>query len=247
MSNGSSANPTAPRVSSRVAEYFDQEIRAAVDDGGRLVEAGCDIDHAKDLDNAFYSIEVTYFGLQRGQDRQRGDSCGILRLFQRQVGTDLSANDVRVRDRPVTAYVDHVVNGDAGEVIASWREDGRKVNSKLEKSFADHRESVQGTLLAGTRFNFWQSRWRHRVPGSQDSDVVVVEVDVDVVVVAGTVLVVVGADCCGVGRVAMSAPFPVESSVSDPVLAPGVLELAPDRLATQRRPPRSAKADSRLK
>ena len=76
----------------------------------------------------------------------------------------------------------------------------------------------------------------------------VVEVDVDVMVDEGIVLVVVVVpDCCGVGRVVISAPLPVESSVSDPVLAPGVLELAPDRLATQRRLPRSAKADSRLK
>jgi len=38
----------------------------------------------------------------------------------------------------------------------------------------------------------------------------------------------------GDGYVAISAPLPVDISVSDPVCAPGVLLLAPDRLATQR-------------
>ena len=51
----------------------------------------------------------------------------------------------------------------------------------------------------------------------------------------------------GDGYVAISAPLPVDISVSDPVCAPGVLLLAPDRLATQRSVPETAKADNRLK
>jgi hypothetical protein len=67
--------------------------------------------------------------------------------------------------------------------------------------------------------------------------VVVVEVVVDV----GTVVVdvvdvvdVVGLVVDAVGNVMMSDPSPVESSVSEPVTAPGVLLFAPDLLATQR-------------
>ena len=55
---------------------------------------------------------------------------------------------------------------------------------------------------------------------------------------------VVGTVCWGSGKVTISAPSVVASSVSDPVRAPGVLELAPDRLATQSRSPRTAKADN---
>jgi hypothetical protein len=49
------------------------------------------------------------------------------------------------------------------------------------------------------------------------------------------------------GRVVMSAPLPVLSSVSDPVFAPGVLLLAPDWLATHKWSPETAKAERRLK
>lgn len=52
-----------------------------------------------------------------------------------------------------------------------------------------------------------------RYPGS----VVVVVVDV-----------VVGAEFVVVGKVVISAPLPVDNSVSDPVRAPGVALLAPD-------------------
>ena len=59
------------------------------------------------------------------------------------------------------------------------------------------------------------------------------------------VVVVTGVD--GAGNVAMRAPLPVESSVSEPVAAPGVWLLAPDRLATQRSVPETANAERRLK
>src|SRR5580700_11283187 len=49
------------------------------------------------------------------------------------------------------------------------------------------------------------------------------------------------------GRVVMSAPLPVLSSVSDPVFAVGVPLLAPDRLATHKWSPDTAKAERRLK
>lgn len=51
----------------------------------------------------------------------------------------------------------------------------------------------------------------------------------------------------GVGNVMIKAPLPVDSSVSEPVFAPGVELFAPDRLATQRSVPEIAKAESRLK
>jgi hypothetical protein len=50
----------------------------------------------------------------------------------------------------------------------------------------------------------------------------------------------------GIGTVAISEPSPVDSSVSDPDRAPGVALLAPERLATHRSLPESAKAESRL-
>jgi hypothetical protein len=65
------------------------------------------------------------------------------------------------------------------------------------------------------------------------------------VVVVATVDVVVGV--LGFGNVAISAPLPVDISVSDPVAAPGVALLAPERLATQRLVPETAKADNKLK
>jgi hypothetical protein len=64
--------------------------------------------------------------------------------------------------------------------------------------------------------------------------VVVVEVVVDVGTVVVDVVDVVGLVVDAVGNVMMSDPSPVESSVSEPVTAPGVLLFAPDLLATQR-------------
>jgi hypothetical protein len=61
------------------------------------------------------------------------------------------------------------------------------------------------------------------------------------------VLVVVVEEVVGSGSVVINEPSPVDSSVSDPVCAPGVALLAPDRLATQRSLPATAKAESRLK
>ena len=71
------------------------------------------------------------------------------------------------------------------------------------------------------------------------------EVVPDVVVVVP----VVGTDVDAVGKVVISEPSPVESSVSDPVAAPGVLLLAPDRLATHKSLPSldKAKAERLLK
>ena len=74
---------------------------------------------------------------------------------------------------------------------------------------------------------------------------VVVLGELVVVLVVGDV--VVGAVEFECGSVVMSVPPSVESSVIDPVLAPGVALLAPERLATQRSLPETAKAESRLK
>ena len=48
----------------------------------------------------------------------------------------------------------------------------------------------------------------------------------------------------GAGNVPISAPVLVLSSVREPVAAAGVALLAPDRLATHRSSPETAKADS---
>lgn len=68
-----------------------------------------------------------------------------------------------------------------------------------------------------------------------------------VVVVVVVVVVVDEVEAGGSGTVMISAPLSVESSVSDPVLAPGVMLFAPERLATQRLPPSSANAESKEK
>ena len=75
-------------------------------------------------------------------------------------------------------------------------------------------------------------------------EVVVLEV---VVVVDVVDVVVVVEFVVEFGKVLMSEPSPVESSVSDPVRAPGVALLAPDRLATQGSLPETPKAENRLK
>ena len=70
-----------------------------------------------------------------------------------------------------------------------------------------------------------------------------------VVVLVVVEVSVVGTDVDADGKVVISEPSPVESSVNDPVAAPGVLLLAPDRLATHKSLPLldSAKAERRLK
>lgn len=68
-----------------------------------------------------------------------------------------------------------------------------------------------------------------------------------VVVVVVEVVVVVVEDVGGRGNVMINAPLPVESSVSEPVLAPGVALLAPERLATQRLSRSTANAERREK
>jgi hypothetical protein len=67
------------------------------------------------------------------------------------------------------------------------------------------------------------------------------------VVVVLVEVVVVEVELDGAGYVAMSDPSPIDISVRDPVLAAGVWLLAPERLATQRSLPDTAKAESRLK
>ena len=67
--------------------------------------------------------------------------------------------------------------------------------------------------------------------------VVVVVVDVEVVVVLVE----------AVGSVLINAPEVMSISVSEPVFAPGVALLSPERLATQRSSPETANAESRVK
>ena len=77
----------------------------------------------------------------------------FLSLFQRQVRAHFPPDDLRTRNRPMTADVHHVVDDDAGEVIAGWRENRGKFNTQFEETIPDHRVSVQGALLRSSSFS----------------------------------------------------------------------------------------------
>src|SRR3954451_16817572 len=66
----------AARVPAGLAEDLDEQIGATVDDLWRLVEARRDVHHAEHLHDALDAIEITEFGLHRGEDRQRGHASG---------------------------------------------------------------------------------------------------------------------------------------------------------------------------
>lgn len=69
MPTGSSARPTAARVAPGIAEHFDQQVRAPIEDCGSLVKAWSNIHHPENLDDLLYPFKITKFGLEGGQDR----------------------------------------------------------------------------------------------------------------------------------------------------------------------------------
>ena len=81
-------------------------------------------------------------GLQRGQDREGGHPGRIPSLFERQIGADLSADDLRSVEGTMTSDVDQIVLDDAAQIVAGWRGDRRKYDSQLLESVGDHGQSL---------------------------------------------------------------------------------------------------------
>ncbi len=117
-------------MSPGLAENLDEQIGAPVDDRGSLVESGCHVDHSEHLDYSQYPIKVAQLGTQGGKDRQRGQSGGLVRLIESQVGADLPTYEPLSVDRSVTAHVHEVVLDHTSEIVACrweypWKHDAQ--------------------------------------------------------------------------------------------------------------------------
>ena len=139
MPNGSSARPTAERgVAAGVAEHLHEQVGAAVDHGGGLVETGRDVDHAEHLDDALDAVEVAELGVERREDRERGHPRRPAAVVEREVATDLAAHDVGAVDRTVPADVHDAVVDDTAEIVGGGREHRRQHDAERFEPFRDH-------------------------------------------------------------------------------------------------------------
>ena len=102
-------------------------------------------------------------------------------------------------------------------------------------------ESLKDLRTLETRDLLWRRPGERRIDDAARFNQVVVGVTgIVVVVVVEVVVVLVEA----VGSVLINAPEVMSISVSEPVFAPGVALLSPERLATQRSSPETANADA---
>ena len=91
---GESRDPhRAAGMTSTFADDPDEQVRAAVDHGGRQKEVGRHVGHCEDRDDRLDAIEVALLPLGRGENREAGGSCGGLTFLAVEETSDLCAND----------------------------------------------------------------------------------------------------------------------------------------------------------
>lgn len=131
-------------VTACVAEHFDEEIRASVDDRRHLVEAGRNVHHPEHLDDPIDSVEVSQLRLKRRENRQRGEFRGLAPLVECEIAADLSPDDFRSGYRSVAADVHGAVVDHAPEVVGGRREHRWQHDAERRKPLRDHDEAYAG-------------------------------------------------------------------------------------------------------
>ncbi len=132
----------AAGVPTRFTEDLDEQIGASIDDCRGLVESGRDIDHAEHLDYAGYTVKITQFGLQGGQDRQGSQTGSLFPVLEGQIGAHLAADDFVPADWPVAPDVDQVILDHATEIVARWGKHWGKDDSKLYEPRGCHARTI---------------------------------------------------------------------------------------------------------
>src|SRR3954471_19024533 len=92
----------------RVAEDVHQQIAAAVDDAGRVVEAGRAVDHAEQLHDRGHAIQGAELGAQDGQQIRPPPPARVGDLGQGQVAPDLALPEPRRVPRALAGDVDEI-------------------------------------------------------------------------------------------------------------------------------------------
>src|SRR5882762_8051093 len=147
------------RVLALIAEHFDEQVRAAVDDLGLVGELGRAVHHAEQLHHALDAVEAAELGLHHREQREPDRARVLVALLDAELGAELALH----RARAFAGEKQQVAGAHRVHVVRDRRARRRELDAELLETFfrAHGRETTfPGFIRLSGSNNFLMSRIR---------------------------------------------------------------------------------------